>query len=109
MKLPKPVLIPAPRKVKWKLDQQAGHSIRLEIDDNVTRPQGYRIVMDRRGVSITAHDEAGAFYAQRTFDQLGRAFNGELPQGEIEDWPDFPVRGVMLDISRDKVPTMATL
>jgi hypothetical protein len=28
---------------------------------------------------------------------------------EIEDWPDFPVRGVMLDISRDKVPTMATL
>ena len=27
----------------------------------------------------------------------------------IEDWPDFPNRGVMLDISRDKVPTMATL
>src|SRR5207342_333696 len=26
-----------------------------------------------------------------------------------EDWPDFAVRGVMLDISRDKVPTMATL
>lgn len=28
---------------------------------------------------------------------------------EIEDWPDFSVRGVMLDISRDKVPTMSTL
>ena len=28
---------------------------------------------------------------------------------EIEDSPDFLVRGVMLDISRDKVPTMATL
>ena len=28
---------------------------------------------------------------------------------EIEDWPDFAVRGVMLDISRDKVPTMRTL
>jgi hypothetical protein len=27
----------------------------------------------------------------------------------IEDWPDFPVRGFMLDISRDKVPTMRTL
>jgi len=28
---------------------------------------------------------------------------------EIEDWPDFLTRGVMLDISRDKVPGMATL
>jgi hexosaminidase len=28
---------------------------------------------------------------------------------EIHDRPDFPVRGVMLDISRDKVPTMETL
>ena len=27
----------------------------------------------------------------------------------ITDWPDTPVRGVMLDISRDKVPTLATL
>lgn len=28
---------------------------------------------------------------------------------DIEDWPDFAVRGVMLDISRDKVPTIQTL
>jgi hypothetical protein len=32
-----------------------------------------------------------------------------VPQLSIEDWPDIAVRGVMLDISRDKVPTMATL
>jgi len=28
---------------------------------------------------------------------------------EIVDQPDFPVRGVMLDVSRDKVPTMETV
>jgi len=28
---------------------------------------------------------------------------------DINDWPDFPNRGVLLDISRDKVPTMKTL
>lgn len=38
----------------------------------------------------------------------------ELPQNvlpclEITDEPDFPNRGVMLDISRDKVPTLETL
>ena len=27
----------------------------------------------------------------------------------IEDWPSFPVRGVMLDISRDRVPSMEHL
>jgi len=32
-----------------------------------------------------------------------------LPCLSISDWPDFPARGVMLDISRDKVPTMETL
>ena len=37
------------------------------------------------------------------------ACDGLLPAGEIVDWPDFPVRGLLLDISRDKVPTMETL
>ena len=32
-----------------------------------------------------------------------------LPEMDIHDYPDFPVRGVMLDISRDKVVTMETL
>ena len=32
-----------------------------------------------------------------------------LPIGTIRDHPDLPVRGVMLDVSRDKVPTMDTL
>ena len=32
-----------------------------------------------------------------------------LPVGVIRDHPDLPVRAVMLDVSRDKVPTMATL
>jgi hypothetical protein len=33
----------------------------------------------------------------------------EIPCLAINDWPDFPERGVMMDISRDKVPTMDTL
>src|SRR5205085_841863 len=32
-----------------------------------------------------------------------------LPELRINDSPDFAVRGIMLDISRDKVPTMPTL
>ncbi|MHB8467799.1 MAG: family 20 glycosylhydrolase, partial [Acidimicrobiales bacterium] len=42
-----------------------------------------------------------------TLEQL--AGDGRLPGGLIEDWPDIATRGVMLDISRDKVPTLDTV
>ena len=71
--------------------------------------QGYRLAIGESGVSIVAADDAGAFYARQTLAQLRRQFDDALPQCDIEDWPDFPARGVMLDISRDKVPTMASL
>jgi hypothetical protein len=67
--------------------------------------QGYRLSMRPDGVQIDAADDAGEAYARSTLAQLG----AELPGGVIEDWPDLPVRGVMLDVSRDKVPTLATL
>ena len=44
-----------------------------------------------------------------TIDQLARLHDGSLPVGTIRDHPDLPIRAVMIDVSRDKVPTMATL
>jgi len=73
------------------------------------RPQGYHLSITPDGMTIAASDPAGNFYAEQTLGQLLRQFPVALPCVEIEDHPDFPARGVMLDISRDKVPTMATL
>ena len=70
-------------------------------------PQGYRLTATPEKVVIEAADAAGVFYARATLDQLARG--GAFPAVTIEDAPDFPERGVMLDVSRDKVPTMATL
>src|SRR6185437_6317945 len=81
----------------------------IRIEPAFGHAQGYRIDFGASEIVITANDDAGAFYARQTLAQLGRVYGGQLPQGTIEDWPDFPVRGVMLDISRDKVPTMKTL
>ena len=39
----------------------------------------------------------------------GAAGQVELPELELEDAPDFRERGVMLDVSRDKVPALRTL
>ncbi len=71
--------------------------------------QGYRLTIREDAVELDAADEAGAYYGRATLAQLARGGDGRLPAGEITDWPDLAVRGVMLDISRDKVPTMATL
>jgi len=75
----------------------------------VPRRQGYRLAIKDDRIQLTAHDPAGLFYGAVTLVQLLSQAGGELPTGVIEDDPDFQVRGVMLDISRDKVPTMATL
>jgi len=77
--------------------------------DSSLRPEGYRLTVDTEQVALSAADEAGAFYGRGTLDQLRREHDGELPLCEIDDWPDLPVRGVMLDVSRDKVPTMETV
>jgi len=80
----------------------------VERVDATFPAQGYELRMEPDGVSVSAGDDAGLFYGRLTLDQL-RAADGTLPAGIITDHPDMAVRGVMLDISRDKVPTMATL
>ena len=72
-------------------------------------PQGFRLDTSADGVAIAHADAAGLRYALATLDQLraGADF-GEVTY-HVEDHPDFPVRGFMLDVSRDRVPTRRTL
>jgi len=86
--------------------------------DRMPHPQGYAIAIapiDHRGrvlrIAVTAHDEAGVFYAAQTLKQIAQLArdHDRIPECRIEDWPDFPNRGVMLDVARDKVPEMKTL
>lgn len=69
-------------------------------------PQGYRLHVTRDGITIEGHDPAGLFYGACTLAQLIEQAGVEVPCLEIADWPDFPARGVMLDISRDRVYRM---
>ncbi|OPZ27030.1 MAG: N,N'-diacetylchitobiase precursor [Lentisphaerae bacterium ADurb.BinA184] len=90
-------------------------AVRLTVQPGVTPAQGYRLAVAPTGVSVEGADADGLFYGIATLRQLlrpGDAAPGAppaLPVCTIEDWPDFPCRGVMLDVSRDKVPTLDTL
>jgi len=92
--------------------RQPGIGATVRIDaSQVSQRQGYQLFINENQIRIVAHDTAGAFYAAQTLRQIcrQRAGIGQLPCIEIRDWPDFPNRGVLLDISRDKVPEMHTL
>ena len=66
---------------------------------HIVHPAGwYRIIIGEDGESrVESDDEDGAFYAQATLAKLPKP----LPPMTIEDWPDFPYRGFMLDVVRD--------
>lgn len=82
----------------------------IQIDPaQVAHPEGYQLSIQPQQIRIVAHDAAGAFYAAMTLRQIARQCTDALPCLRIDDWPDFAHRGVMLDISRDKVPTQDTL
>lgn len=91
-------------------DGRGAGSALLELAPRAGLPaQGYRLGISSRGLHLKASDAAGLFYGVMTLRQLWRQTGESLPACVIEDHPDFPVRGVMLDISRDKVPTLDTL
>jgi len=101
-------LLPVPRIIDLGTSRVAWREP-VVVHDGGLPPQGYRLRMDEAAVTIDASDHDGAFYARATLGQLRHTHGGDLPIGTITDWPDLPVRGVLLDVSRDKVPTIATL
>ncbi|MBC8095529.1 MAG: family 20 glycosylhydrolase [Akkermansiaceae bacterium] len=72
-------------------------------------PEGYSLTIDRRGVRIEYREVGGLRAAGATLRQLLREYGRRLPCLKIRDWPDFARRGVMLDISRGRVPKLETL
>lgn len=82
----------------------------VRIGEASLPPQGFRLHIDPSGIRIDAHDACGAYYAQCLLEQIIEANEGDDLDGLcLEDWPDFKDRAYLLDISRDRVPTMAHL
>jgi hypothetical protein len=72
-------------------------------------PEGYGLTISKNGVEISFRETGGLRAAIATLRQLLREYGRRLPCLRIRDWPDFPRRGVMLDVSRGRVPKLETL
>ncbi|HLD34825.1 MAG TPA: glycoside hydrolase family 20 zincin-like fold domain-containing protein, partial [Patescibacteria group bacterium] len=73
------------------------------------QPESYKLTITEDCIEISAHTDAGCYYAVQTLIDLVKINGRKLRACIIEDWPDFHRRGVYLDVSRGKVPKIETL
>lgn len=79
-------------------------------DTEKIEEQGYAVSIRQEGILLQAEDEAGFRYGLDTLGQiLAQAEEGKLHCMEIHDSPTLKKRGLMLDVSRGKVYTLAYL
>jgi hexosaminidase len=64
--------------------------------------EGYELTIGKT-FAITAPTRAGIFYGGRSLLQLVHQ-RAPIPRGHARDWPRYPERGLMLDVSRDSYP-----
>jgi hypothetical protein len=81
---------------------------RIELHRRGARGQSYRLEIRPKRVEVEAEGPAGLRYAIETLAQLIGS-RGQIPACRIQDAPDLALRGILIDISRGKVPTLETL
>lgn len=74
-----------------------------------TVSEAYRLVVKPTTIEIIGQGTAGLFYGVQTLRQLVRQHGMRVPCCVIEDNPAFHHRGVLLDVSRGRVPRLQTL
>jgi len=86
-----------------KIGKPVKGCIYFNIDSSDTSFQEESYTLNIAGfISVNAADEQGAFWATRTILQLleQSATGREIPRGFSYDYPEYPVRGFVLDAGR---------
>lgn len=66
--------------------------------------EGYTIRIGKQ-VVVSASQPIGIYWATRTLLQMSEQGEAHaLPQGRVTDWPDYAVRGFMMDCGRKFIP-----
>lgn len=71
--------------------------------------QAYHLSVTESGIALESSGLAGLRHGLATLGQMMLQAKDGLPCMEIEDYPDIPFRGAMLDVSRGKIPTREKL
>lgn len=86
--------------------------IDVRVEESLQNHDEYRLNISSSSIRVLAKNKRTLQYARQTLLHLINYVNLEnkdLPKIKIQDWANFERRAYMLDISRDKVPTMKSL
>lgn len=97
----------------WSLNSR-GTLIEMafKMDANLPGHDAYQLNIDNHAIQIVAKNKSAFQYAKQTLSQIlsyTLSTNQALAKLSVHDWANFEKRGYMLDISRDKIPTMISL
>lgn len=103
-------LFPRPRSLELLGgDPVVVHGQPVVVTEPSVPSEGFVLTVDDGRAVLAAADQRGERYGLALLAQLRRGYGDALPRMVVRDHPDVAVRAFMLDISRDRVPTMATL
>ena len=92
------------KTVKETAKAAAGTIVINLINDEELGDEGYTIEIGD-AVIISANTPTGAYWATRTLLQILEQNGGtQLPKGTVRDWPDYGLRGFMIDCGRKYIP-----
>ena len=89
---------------KWSLHpaaegEKAAIRLVLAQDDLPASPEGYTLTVGADGIEIRAREMRGLFYGCHTLAALiTNNTTVYVPKCRITDWPEFPVRGIFLNL-----------
>ena len=96
-------IIPMPQKITFDkkgrtLIVNATTATMDKINADIANPEGWRITVDKKGITIESSTEAGIFYGHQALRQVMASKPDTLPFAVIESSPRFAYRGMHLDI-----------
>ena len=73
-------------------------------NDKKLGEEGYALSVDK-SVMVSAPETTGVYWATRTLLQIcEQTEDHQLPIGKVRDWPDYYIRGFMMDCGRKFIP-----
>ena len=73
-------------------------------NDKKLGKEGYTLSVTK-SVTVSAPETTGVYWATRTLLQIcEQTEDHRIPEGKVRDWPDYSIRGFMMDCGRKFIP-----